>query len=315
MLQSSSTFLYSNPDYRAASVVLFGVPMDYTVCFRPGARFGPAHIRQASYGLEPYSLQFGDTLLHRSYHDAGDLVLPFGNAKDSLLRTETYVSGLVKDGKTPFALGGEHLISLPIIRVLHEHHPDLHVIHLDAHADLADVYFGESVTHATVMRRVLDFLPHNQFAQFGIRSADWSELEFAAARPLRQCTMDVAEPLAQWLAEVPQATPLYVTVDIDVLDPAFAPGTGTPEAGGISPRELFAALGLLRGRNVVGADLVEVAPQLDASGCTAVLGAKIVREMLLTLFEGTARGSDAGDDSGRLNQAQKSMEVANHARL
>jgi agmatinase len=283
LLQDSSTFLYSNPDYDAAAVVLFGVPMDYTVCFRPGARFGPAQIRQASYGLEHYSLQFGDTLLHRSYHDAGDLVLPFGNVNESLSRTEAYVRTLMKGGKVPFVLGGEHLISLPVIRAVHEQFPDVHVLHFDAHADLADVYFGESVTHATVMRRVLDFLPSSQFAQFGIRSADLPEVEFAAN--LRHFPMEVVKPLEQVLSDLDPATPLYVSVDVDVLDPAFAPGTGTPEAGGITPQELFSAFGLLRGRNVVGADLVEVAPQLDPTGCTSVLGAKIVREMLVTLFE------------------------------
>jgi agmatinase len=283
LLDNASTFLYSRPDWDAAQVIVFGVPMDYTVCFRPGARFGPGQIRLASRGLEHYSLQFGDTLLHRSYHDAGDLVLPFGNATESLSRIESYARLCLQAGKAPFALGGEHLISLPLIRVIYDTYPDVYVIHLDAHADLADVYFGEAVTHATVMRRVLDFLPHHQFAQFGIRSADRPEVEFAAK--LEHHPMAVAEPLKHVLADIDPATPLYLSVDIDVLDPAFAPGTGTPEAGGIMPQELFQALGLLRGRNVVGADLVEVAPQLDATGCTSVLAAKVVREMLLTVFE------------------------------
>ena len=279
----TSAFLHSSADLQGTSVCLFGIPMDYTVCFRPGARFGPVGIRQASYGLEHYSLQFRDTLQNRSYCDAGDLVLPYGNVHESLRRVKVFANELLERGQTPFALGGEHLVSLPIIQAVYERHPDLRVIHIDAHADLADTYFGEAVTHATVMRRVLDSLPHAQFAQFGIRSADRPEVEFAET--LHHAPFRVADPLRQYLAHLDPDCPIYLSLDIDVVDPAFAPGTGTPEAGGITPQELFEALEALRGRRVVGADLVEVAPSLDASGCTAVLAAKIVREMLLALFE------------------------------
>jgi agmatinase len=285
-LQNTSLFLSSQSTVENAAVVLFGIPMDYTVCFRPGARFGPAAIRQASYGLEKYSLQFGDSIQNRAFFDAGDLVLPFGNPDKSLEMAEAFSRDVIREDRCPFALGGEHLVSLPVIRAVFERYPDLRVIHIDAHADLADTYFGEAVTHATVMRRVLDFLPHEQFAQFGIRSADRPEVEFA--KHLEHHPFQVAAPLARYLETLHPDVPIYVTLDVDVLDPAYAPGTGTPEAGGITPVELFDALALLRGRRVVGADLVEVAPQLDPSGCTAVLGAKLVREMLLTLFAWTA---------------------------
>lgn len=287
------TFLASQADASDAKVVMFGVPMDYTVCFRPGTRFGPAHIRQASYGLEHYSLQFRDTVQNRSFYDAGDLVLPFGNATDSLRRTEAFAKEVVANGQHPFALGGEHLISLPVIRSVFGAYPNLHVLHIDAHADLADEYFDEAVTHATVMRRVLDFLPHEHFFQFGIRSADRPEVEFIESSRLSHFPFQVVEPLAKVLEGLHPDTPIYVSLDVDALDPAFAPGTGTPEAGGITPHELFQVFSMLRGRNVVGADFVEVAPNLDASGCTEVLGAKVVREMLLTLFERVATTSDA----------------------
>lgn len=283
VLDQSSTFLHSMADSTEAVIVLFGIPMDYTVCYRPGARFGPAHIRLASRGLEHYSLQFHESIQNRAFHDAGDLVLPFGNTAESLQLAETYAQALLAEDKIPFALGGEHLVSLPLIRAAYHRYPDLHVIHIDAHADLADVYFGESVTHATVMRRVLDFLPHQQFAQFGIRSADRDEALFALK--LEHHPFEVAGPLQAVIDKWDPSVPIYVTVDIDVLDPAFAPGTGTPEAGGITPQELFRALGLLRGRNIIGVDLVEVAPALDPTGCTAVLAAKVVREMLITLCE------------------------------
>lgn len=300
MLQNSSVYFHSTTTFEKAKVVLFGVPMDFTVCFRPGARFGPTAIRQASYGLEHYSLQFGDTVLNRSYCDIGDLVLPFGNASKSVEQVEVLVRSLLKKNQLPFALGGEHLISLPVIRALYERYPNLHVLHFDAHADLADVYFGEPVTHATVMKRVLDFLPFDQFFQFGIRSGDRSEDEFS--KNIQQHRFHVLDPLKKSLAAMDRNTPLYLSLDIDVLDPAFAPGTGTPEAGGITPNELFSALELLRGRNFVGADFVELAPQLDPSGCTAVLGAKVVREMLLSLFEHASNeyGKTSGEKTSTL---------------
>jgi len=290
MLQHTSEFLTSNPNRSEAKVVLFGIPMDYTVCFRPGTRFGPASLRQASYGLEHYSLQFDDSLKNRSFHDAGDLVLPFGNATQSLREVESFVRNLTGEQKAPFAFGGEHLVTLPIVRALYDVYPNLHVIQFDAHADLADTYFDEPVTHATVMRRILDFLPHDQFFQFGIRSADKLEVEFA--RNISHHPFEVSKPLAEVLKTVAKDAPIYVTLDVDVFDPAYAPGTGTPEAGGITPREMFEAFGLLRGRNIVGADLVEIAPALDPTGCTAVLGAKLVREMLLTLFEWANLGGE-----------------------
>lgn len=301
MLNNPSMYFHSTTTSEKAKVVLFGVPMDFTVCFRPGARFGPASIRQASYGLEHYSLQFGDTVLNRSYCDIGDLVLPFGNASESIEQVEVLVRNLLKKNQLPFAFGGEHLISLPVIRALYERYPNLHVLHFDAHADLADVYFGERVTHATVMKRVLDFLPLNQIFQFGIRSGDRAEDEFS--KNIRQHRFHVLEPLKKVLAEIDNEAPLYLSLDIDVLDPAFAPGTGTPEAGGITPNELFSALELLRGRNFVGADLVEIAPQLDPTGCTAVLGAKVVREMLLSLFEHAS--NEYGKPSGEKTSARK----------
>ena len=285
MQLNTGLFLNSLPEVEAAKVVLFGVPMDYTVCFRPGARFGPMHIRQASYGLEHYSMRYGDTLHNRRFFDAGDLVLPFGNAAVSLAQVRAFVRDVVMAGRHPFLLGGEHLVSLPAIHSVFEQYPNLHVLHFDAHADLADTYFGESVTHATVMRRVLDFLPHTQFHQFGIRSADLPEVEFARTAGLDHHPYEILQPLRNSLAALPQDTPLYVSLDIDVFDPAFAPGTGTPEAGGIMPNDWFNALDVLRGRRIVGADVVEVAPQLDPTGCTAVLAAKMVREMMITLFE------------------------------
>jgi len=301
LLNNPSMYFHSTPTSEKAKVVLFGVPMDFTVCFRPGARFGPAAIRQASYGLEHYSLQFGDTVLNRSYCDIGDLVLPFGNASESIEQVEVLVRNLLKKNQLPFAFGGEHLISLPVIRALYERYPNLHVLHFDAHADLADVYFGERVTHATVMKRILDFLPLNQIFQFGIRSGDRAEDEFS--KNIQQHRFHVLEPLKKVLAEIDNEAPLYLSLDIDVLDPAFAPGTGTPEAGGITPNELFSALELLRGRNFVGADLVEIAPQLDPTGCTAVLGAKVVREMLLSLFEHAS--NEYGKPSGEKTSARK----------
>lgn len=292
MLQDTGRFLRSARHRDDAKIILFGIPMDYTVCFRPGARFGPAHIRQMSYGLEHFSLQFGASIAERPFFDDGDLVLPFGNATASLTRILAHARFVYRSGKSPFALGGEHLVSLPLIRAAAEAYPNLHVIHIDAHADLADTYFDEPVTHATVMRRVLDFLPLHQFAQFGIRSADRPEAEYIAAESIAHFPFAVDQPLTDYLHELDVDVPLYVSIDIDVLDPAFAPGTGTPEAGGIAPNELLSAIGRLRNRRIVGCDLVETAPDLDPTGCTAVLAAKLVREMLICFFPADASDLD-----------------------
>lgn len=258
--------------------ILIGAPFDCTASFRPGSRFGPEAIRQASYNLEDYSLELERSLADVQFYDQGDLEVPLGNTQRSLDLIEQAVAEIFLRRQRPFVLGGEHLITLPCLRATAANHPGLTVVHIDAHADLRQQYLGERHSHATVIGQAIQCLDLGAVYQFGIRSATREEHMFAA-RHTRFFPFELARPLKQVVADI--AGPVYVTLDIDVVDPGFAPGTGTPESGGISPRELFAGLHLLSRCNVVGFDLVEVAPGYDPAGITAALAAKVTREALI----------------------------------
>lgn len=278
---SGNVFIASSEDYDAAQAVIYGMPMDFTVSFRPGSRFGPARIREVSVGLEEYSPYLDRGLEEIVYFDAGDLPLPYGNAARSLDMIAEYVRGLLEDGKLPIGLGGEHLVSWPIIREVYAKHPGLAVIHIDAHADLRENYEGEPLSHATPMRKAAELIGGRNIYQFGIRSGTREEFAYARAH-LNLYPFDVVEPLRNVLPDL-AGRPVYVTIDIDVLDPSAAPGTGTAEAGGITSKELLAAVHEIARSDVrvVGADVVEVAPVYDPSEQTQIAAAKLVREMLL----------------------------------
>lgn len=274
-------FMAACSDYKKAKAIIIGAPMDYTVSFRPGTRFGPTAIRDVSEGLEEYSVYLDKSLEEIEFYDAGDLLLPFGSVPKALEQIGQAASLVLKDGKIPVVLGGEHLVSLPVIHEAYRCYPDLRVVHLDAHTDLREDYMGEKLSHASVMRRAMDFLGEKRIYHFGIRSGPAED--FRLGRDRNYLVRDkVLEPLKTFLPEL-GANPVYITVDIDVVDPAYAPGTGTPEAGGITSLELIEAMGCLKSLNVVGFDLVEVAPVYDQSGCTALLAAKIIRETLLAI--------------------------------
>lgn len=270
-------------DYALADAVIFGVPMDFTTSFRPGTRLGPTRIREVSDGLEDYSFWQEATLYDRRYADLGDIAVVYGDVSATLARVEEVAAGLHADGKKPFVLGGEHLITLPLVKAAAAHHPGLIVIQFDAHADLRDDYLGNRLSHATVMRRCAEIVGPGQLWQFGIRSGTADEHAYARGHTNFH-PFEVLAPLRDALPSL-VGRPVYVTVDIDVCDPGFAPGTGTPEPGGITSRELMEALHLLRGLNVVGFDVVEVSPELDPSGATSVLGAMVMREALLACLQ------------------------------
>ncbi|WP_040930221.1 agmatinase, partial [Paenibacillus larvae] len=260
---SGNVFIASSENYEESKAVIYGMPMDYTVSFRPGSRFGPARIREVSIGLEEYSPYLDKSLEDITYFDAGDLLLPFGNAARSLDLIGDYVRGLLADGKFPIGLGGEHLVSWPVIREVYKQYPDLALIHIDAHADLREQYEGEPLSHSTPIRKAAELIGGKNVYQFGIRSG--TREEFAYAREnLNFYPFEVLEPLKQVLPEL-EGRPVYVTIDIDVLDPSAAPGTGTAEAGGITSKELLGAIHAIAASelNVVGADVVEVAPIYD----------------------------------------------------
>jgi len=278
-LARSTGFLGACEDYKKSKAVIIGLPMDYTVSLRPGARFGPQQIRNISIGLELYSPYQDKSLEKIAYYDSGDLELPFGNTVESLNRMEDVARKVFTDRKFPLFLGGEHLVSLPLIKACVENYPELVVFHFDAHTDLREQYYGEENSHATVMRKVADLLKEKSLYQFGIRSGIKEEFEYAKENT--HLYLDEIFPALNQAVSAVKGKPVYISLDIDVLDPAYAPGTGTPEPGGCTSREILQAILTMKDLNVVGMDLVEVAPAYDQTERTAILGAKIVREALL----------------------------------
>ncbi|MBB6691824.1 agmatinase [Cohnella xylanilytica] len=278
---SGNVFILSSDDYASSKAVIYGMPMDYTVSFRPGSRFGPGRIREASVGLEEYSPYLDRSLEELAYFDAGDLLLPFGNPARSLDIIGEYVRSVLADGKFPFGLGGEHLVTWPVLQEVHKKYPDLAIIHIDAHADLRESYEGEPLSHSTPIRKAANLIGGKNIYQFGIRSGSREEWAYAREN-INFYPFEVAEPMRKALPEL-AGRPVYVTIDIDVLDPSAAPGTGTAEAGGITSKELLEAVHLIArsGANVVGADVVEVAPIYDPTEQTPITASKLIREMLL----------------------------------
>ncbi|KPV55951.1 agmatinase [Paenibacillus sp. A3] len=282
---SGNVFILSSDDYAASRAVIYGMPMDYTVSFRPGSRFGPSRIREVSIGLEEYSPYLDRSLEDITYFDAGDLLLPFGNPGRSLDIIGEYVRGLLADGKFPLGLGGEHLVSWPVIQEVYARYPDLALIHIDAHADLREQYEGEPLSHSTPVRKAALLMGGKNVYQFGIRSGSREEFQFGREN-INFYPFEVLEPLKKVLPEL-AGRPVYLTIDIDVLDPMCAPGTGTAEAGGITSKELLAAIHAMAASelNFVGADLVEVAPAYDPTEQTQIVASKLIREMLLGLVK------------------------------
>ncbi|WP_059171809.1 agmatinase [Bacillus sp. FJAT-27445] len=279
---SGNVFIKSHPNFEESKAVLYGMPMDWTVSYRPGSRFGPARIREVSIGLEEYSPYLDRELDDVKYFDAGDIPLPFGNPKRSLDIIEEFVDKVLAEGKFPLGMGGEHLVSWPVMKAVYKKHPDLAIIHMDAHTDLREEYEGEPLSHSTPIRKIAELIGPTNVYSFGIRSGMKEEFDWAKNAGMHISKFEVLEPLKQILPKL-AGRPVYVTIDIDVLDPAHAPGTGTVDAGGITSRELLASIHeIARSQvNVVGADLVEVAPIYDNSEQTANTASKLIREMLL----------------------------------
>lgn len=273
-------FMGSKDKYRDGSTIIIGAPMDWTCSFRPGARFGPQKIREVSIGIEEFSFYQEKSLEDKSFFDCGDLDLPIGDVNKSIDMIEDAAQEIFNDNKFPIFLGGEHLISLPVIRqAFKKYGKHLKVIQFDAHADLREGYLGVDLSHASVMRKICELVGPKNVYQIGIRSGTREELEFAR-REINFHLFEVVDSVKKALPKLGDS-PVYVTLDIDVVDPAYADGTGTPEPGGCTSKEILEAILIMRNLNVVGFDLVEVSPPNDPSGKTAVLAAKIVREAIL----------------------------------
>ncbi len=265
--------------YVDSDVVVFGIPYDGTASYRPGARFGPQKIRQEIDGIETYSPYINKDLCDCKICDMGDMPLFFGNTQTMLDNINSEIQHILKDDKKTVVLGGEHLISLPIIEPYIKKYPNLHVIHFDAHADLRNEFLGERLSHATVMRRIFEKL-NGTLWQFGIRSGTREEFAFADENT-RINKFDL-NGIKEAVCTIGSA-PVYVTLDIDVLDPSIMPGTGTPEAGGVTFNELIAGILPLSELNIVGADIVELSPHYDPSGVSTSVACKLLRELLLII--------------------------------
>jgi len=267
--------------YDEAQIVVFGAPFDGTASHRPGSRFASSAMRMEFDGIETYSPLLNRDLEDYKIRDCGDLLLPFGNTGKALDIIEEYSKGLLMDDKIPFMIGGEHLVALPQIKALYEKFPNLHIIHLDAHTDIRDDYLGEKLSHATVIRRAWEIVGDGRIFAFGIRSGTREEFIWADRGhvQIHKFNLDGLDKIFEKL----EGFPIYITLDIDVLDPSVLSGTGTPEAGGIAYKELEGLFLLMRNAKIVGADMVELSPHYDASGVSTAIACKILREMTLSI--------------------------------
>ena len=282
ILPNIETFIGCESSFDEASIVLYGAPFDSTTSFRPGARFGPAAMRHESFGLETYSPYQDRDLMDISVFDSGDLELCFGSSEMALSDIQKRAEEILEADKLPLLLGGEHLVTLAAVRAVAAKYPDLHIIHFDAHADLRDDYLGARLSHACVLRRCHDLLGDGRIHQFCIRSGEREEFRFAAQHTdFHPLSFEGLEETVRELKE--KNVPIYFTIDLDCLDPAAFPGTGTPEAGGVTFLELLEAIRTVAQANVVGADVNELAPMLDASGVSTATACKVLRELLLAI--------------------------------
>lgn len=274
------TFVGCKSNYEDSDIVLFGAPFDSTTSYRPGTRFGPSAIRTESIGLETYSPYSDGDLTECKVFDSGDLVLPFGSAERALDEIYDRTKNIVNDGKIPFMLGGEHTVTFGAFRAVVEKYPDVHMIHFDAHTDLRDSYYGEYLSHATVIKRCYDLVGDKKIFHFGLRSGAKDEFVFAQEHNTiekHSCkTLDKVLPLLK-------DKPVYITIDLDCMDPSFFPGTGTPESGGISFMDLLESILKMSHLKVVGMDLNELSPMYDLSQASTALACKLTRESLIAL--------------------------------
>lgn len=283
MEKNVHTFIACDSDYEESKIVIFGAPFDSTTSFRPGTRFASSAIRNESFGIETYSPYCDKDLLDTKIFDGGDLELCFGNSRQALDDISAFTSDILNDGKIPFMIGGEHLVTLGAVEAVFKKYPDLNIIHFDAHTDLRDDYLGEKLSHASVIRRCHDLLGDGKIFQFGIRSGDRTEFEWSKQGHTFLNKFDF-RGLEKVIEEL-DGKPVYFTLDLDVLDPSCFCGTRTPEAGGVTFRELLSAVTKVANLNIVGLDMNELSPIYDQSGASTALACKLLREILLLIYK------------------------------
>ncbi len=275
-----STFIGCESSFEDASVVIFGAPFDSTTSFRPGTRFASKVMRLESDGIETYSPYQDKDLEDYNVFDGGDLDLPFGNVVTSLKEIENYTKEILKAGKKPLMIGGEHLVTYGTMKAISEHYDDVCVLHFDAHADLREDYLGEPLSHATVIRRVSEMVGPKNVYQLGIRSGTKEEFDFGKNNT-NFCPLNLSK-IDDFIAEL-KGKKVYLTIDLDVMDPSIFAGTGTPEAGGVTFTELLNAVLKIKDLNIIGADINELSPSYDASGVSTAVACKLLREILLLI--------------------------------
>lgn len=283
MLNKNLTcFIGCDANYKDASAVLYGAPFDSTCSYRSGTRFGPSAIRNESFGIETYSPYCDKDLTDLKIFDSGDVELPMGDTKKALAIIGKRTERIIKDGKMPILIGGEHLVSLPAINEVYKKYPDLKIVHFDAHIDFRDEYLGVKLSHSAIIRRACEIIGDGKVYQFGIRSGDREEFKAANGRIFtNKFNFDGIDKLCELIGD----SPVYFTVDLDILDSSVFPGTGTPEAGGVTFNELVKATEAVGKLNVVAADIVELSPMLDASGASTAAACKYLRELLLNIVK------------------------------
>ena len=264
-----------NDDYNSSDIVMLGMPFDGTVSYRSGSRFAPEQIRLASWGLEEYSPIFDKSLEDVNFHDAGDLEFPLGNTYKSLDLIQKNVEEIYKDGKRVFGIGGEHLVTLPEIQAISKYVDNLAIVHFDAHTDLREEYLGEPLSHSAVIRHSAEIIGFENLKQIGIRSGMKEEFEL-----MKKYNTLIHEHKE---LDVFKDKNIFITVDLDVLDTSIMPGTGTPEVGGLDFNQLVGWFKYLSQFNIIGADVVELAPDYDASGASTAVATKVIRELLMAV--------------------------------
>lgn len=275
------TFIGCDAAFADADIVLFGAPFDSTTSNRPGTRFGPRQMRLESDGLETYSPYQDRDLTDLAVCDSGDIELPFGDSARALELIEERAAAILAAGKLPLMIGGEHLVTLGAFRAALNKYPDICIVHFDAHTDLRDDYLGVKLSHASVIRRCWDLVGDGRIWQFGIRSGDRPEFYWAADGHTTLNKFNF-NGLADAIAAIGDR-PIYFTIDLDVLDPAYFPGTGTPEAGGVDFAALLGAIQTVCAGRVVAADINELAPMLDPTGISTAIAGKVLRELILAI--------------------------------
>lgn len=277
-----TTFMCMDNTFEESNIVVFGAGFDGTTSNRPGTRFASSAMRGEFYGLESYSPYLDLDLDDINVCDIGDLELSIGDTKKVLDEIYEGSKFIVENNKIPFMIGGEHLVTLPAFKAVYEKYEDIYVLHFDAHTDLREEYNNSKNSHATVIKRIWDIIGDERIFQFGIRSGTKEEFDFALKDNhtyMEVSTINTFEKIADKL----NGKNVYLTIDLDVLDPSIFPGTGTPEPGGLTYKEFETIFKVIKNSNIklVGCDIVELSPDYDNTNVSTITACKILRELIL----------------------------------